>query len=329
MNAEKTSCEFISTNLWLRILMVKEIDYVIYRVITLHTDERKTNPVVVLLWYRDKYKISLHREGQKAHIIYGVDLKEETAQVECILYHSHSMCSLEVVQQQAPAVETCVDHAAMWSLHPQYALKFIIYCIARDIGRTKIDDAKVSKAVSVFSPFPMRLADPRENKHNGEKTLAFCTRYDGYHATSYFYARDNGQKWSSVDEEIIVSKGACFEVLDVYTGIGMPTSNGRAPLVKIFGKQTSGLIHGKFAHTQSVRKLLLEMPDELFADVCAATPFCCVQESTNPEDRHIRLMLCLASRPNDDYIELRLTLHRFMKANISRSLNACIEAVLA
>lgn len=301
----------------------------VYRMTTLHTQKDNTLPVIVIVWYPDKHILSVHREGEKPQVISSVDVREQSVHVNCMLYHSHSLCSLEVIQLE-DAVETSVDHSVMWTLNPQCALQLITYLIARDMpvpwGKDK-DDREVHKTVSLFSALRMSLAYSRGSGHKKKKTLALCTRYDGHYATTYVHAVRNGKIWESVDEEMVASRDARLQVLDIYTGISM--SDGKAPLLKIPAKQTAGMIDGKYVRTETVRKLLLEMTDEFFTDACTATPFCCVDENMNYEGQDNRLTLCLASKPNDDYIQQRLRLHRFVKANMSRSLNALIEAVLA
>jgi hypothetical protein len=322
---QKKSCEFISTNVWLRILVVEDMGYTVYRVTTSHTHGNNKMPVVVLLWYHDKHMISVHREGEGLHIITGVQLREQTVNVKLMLYKSHTMCSLEV----EPDVEISCDRSAMWNLRPQDALRFIIHCIARDIlverGANE-DDTRAHETLTVFSAFPMWLIDSKQDRGKGTKALSFCTRYDGQRATTYVHGTEDGRQWASVDEETIASKDACSHVLDIYNGICMP--DGKAPLLKILTKWTTGMIDHRYACTENVRRILVETTDDFFTKACAVTPFCRVDESTESEGYHCRLTLCLASEPNDACIQLRLTLHRFMKANISRSLNTCIEAVL-
>lgn len=130
--------------------------------------------------------------------------------------------------------------------------------------------------------------------------------------------------WTSVDEETVASSHECPLILDMYSGMGMP--DGKVRLLKILMKWTTGMVDNRYTQTKNVRNLLMEMPDELFTDICTITPFCRVDDRM--ENHHRMLTLCLASKPNDHYIQLRLSLHRFVKANISRSLNTCIEAAL-
>lgn len=312
--------------MWVKILNVKEMNYVVYRATTLFTQKEKGMPVTVLVWYADKHKISVHIEGENPHVISLVRIKECRSHVGGMLYHSHVLCSLAVIEEQG-AVETNVDHSAMWSIDPQCALQLIIHLVARDIHIPKgknTNDAESPTTFSIFSVLPMSLTDIRGNGQNERRAMGFCTRYDGYIATSYVQATEDGTKWESVDETRIASRDACSQVIDVYSGIRM--THGNSPLVTIHAKDTSGMIKGKYIRTETVRDLLLEMPDDVFSSVCSGNPFCCV-ENTLSDSQDNRLTLCLASKPNDDHIGLRLKLHRFVKAKISRSLNALIEAV--
>ena len=321
MNVEgKKSCEFICTNMWVRILVVREMGYVVYRMTRIHSQNRPRLPVVVLLWYIKDHKISLHREGTIPQIITSVDLKEETAHVKCMLYPLHSICSLEVVCLSG---ETTSDHSSMWGLPPHHALRFIINCIARDIT-VEAGDYAEDGPLSLFSTLPMILAE-RNGPHEGQKTpLAFCTHYDGYQGQTYVHAGENSNQLVSVDEGVTASKSTRPQVLDVYSGICMPGYN--APMLKIFTKETNGMGDGRYVWTKNVRTLIMETTGDFFSRACALTPFCRVEEPIDCDGGHTRLTLCLASKPSDDHIDLRLTLHKFLKATISRSLNACIEA---
>lgn len=324
MNAEeKKSCELICTNLWVRTLMVRGMGYVVYRMTTIHSPVRGRLPCAVLLWYINEHAISLHREGAIPQIIRSVDLKEETAQAKCMLYHLHAICSLEVVYKQQLAVETSSDKSAMWSLPPQYALRVIIECIARDTP-VQMGAPMENGQLTLFSTLPMILADTKVEGGGEKKPLALCTHYDGYQAKTYVHATESSSKLVSVDE-MDTPKNSCSQVLDVYSGICM--SGGNAPMLNIFTKQTTGMIDGRYVWTKNVRRLIMETTDVFFSQACALTPFCRVEESMDCDGDHRKLTLCMARKPNDDYIELRLTLHKFLKATISRSLNACIEAL--
>lgn len=323
---QKKSCDFISTNVWVRIVVVEDMGYTVYRMTTPHAPENKKMPIVVLLWYQEKDIISVHKEGEAIEIISGVRLRERLANHTLVLYGSHTMCSLEVSYMN-PGVETNYDQSPLWSLRPQDALRFIIHCITRDISlkeRENPEGTTVQKTLNLFSAFPMWLADSKEGGGKETTALSFCTQYDGHRATTYVHGTEDGRKWTSVDEETIASNDACSHILDMYNGIGM--SDGNARLLRILIKWTPGIIDNRYTQTVNVRKLLMEMSDDFFTKTCAVTPFCRVVGSM--EGQHGRLTLCLASKPNDDCIQLRLTLHRFVKASISRSLNTCIEAVL-
>jgi hypothetical protein len=324
---QKKCCDFITANIWVRILM-EVVGYTIYRVSTPRVYRNKKLPVTVLIWCRERDAISLHREAESPQIIHGVHLKEHVADVTNLLYVSHAMCSLEVVHVE-PAVETSREQPAMWTLRLQDALRFIIHCIARDIPaeRTEYEeDTGGHETINVFSALPMLLSNPTQYNSKGGRPLAFCTRYNGHHATTYVHATEDGSKWLSVDEETIMSRGAISSILDVYNGIYMPDC--KSLLLRIFTKQVAAMIDDKYTKTENLKGLLAELPDDVFHSACAATPFCRVDESPDNDDNQTRLTLCLASKPSDDCIQMKLTLHRFVKANISRSLNACIESVL-
>jgi len=323
---QKKSCEFISTNVWVRILVVEDMAYTIYRVTALHTPRQTKLKVVVLLCYHDKNTISVHKEGEALQIISGVQLREKCCIHTPLLYGSHTMCSLDIVYM-TPEAKTNCDQSVLWTLRPQDALRFIIHCIARDIslkGKEKERGSTGEKTLTVFSAFPLWLADLEDRESRETRAMSFCTHYDGYRTTTYVHVTEDGMKLASVDEETVASSDECPLILDMYSGMGM--SDGKVQLLKILMKWTSGMVDNRYTQTKNVRNLLMEMPDELFTKTCTITPFCRVDDRMG--DHHRMLTLCLASKPNDHYIQLRLALHRFLKANISRSLNTCIEAVL-
>ena len=303
--------------------MVREMGYIVYRMTTIHSPKRGRLPAVVLLYYIKEHKISLHREGEIPQIIMGVDLNDETAHVTCMLYPLHSICSLVVVPIQLVGDQSS-DQSAMWSLPPHLALRFITKCIARDLplhGAQSTEDGPLS----LFSTLSMNLADTNAEGVGHRRPLALCTYYDGYRANTYVHATENSRELVSVDDEVVASNNTGLQVLDVYSGICMP--GGNAPMLKIFTKQTKMMVDGRYGWTKNVRNLINETTDAFFSQTCALTPFCRVEENNTCNGAYSMLTLCLASRPNDDYIDLRLTLHKFMKATLSRSLNACIEAL--
>lgn len=323
---QKKSCEFIAANVWVRII-AGVTDYTIYRLSAPRVHRNRKRPVAVLIWHHEKDTISLHKESETPQIIHSVNLREQVAlaDVTDLLYESHAICALEVVHVDHSAKPKWEQHG-MWNLRLQDALRFIVHCIARDIPveRTTVEGkTEAHKTTSVFSAFPMCLTKSKQDDSKGCKFLSFCTRYNGYCATTFVHSTGDSGKWLSVDEETIKSRDAAYSILDVYNGIKL--SDDKSQMLRIFTKQMNGIIDHKYAKTENMKDLFADIPGDIFTKVCADNPFCRVDESPS---NHNRLTMCLASKPSDNYIQMRLTLHRFVKASISRSLNSCIETVL-